>query len=79
MGEAPQRLAEALAGGRDAGTRYAYVMLLRDMGWKASPAVPVLGRILDETDDEELACLATAAIFVCGQAGSQPLRHWCVA
>ena len=71
MGEAAaQHLAEALGQERDAATRYAYVMLLRDMGWKAAPAVPALGRILDETDDEELAYLATAAIFVCGQAGA---------
>ena len=54
------------------GTRCGNTLRLRhataDMGWKAAPAVPALGRILDETDDEELAYLATAAIFVCGQA-----------
>ena len=71
MGKAAaQHLAEALGKESDTATRFAYVMLLRDMGWKAAPAVPTLGRILDETDDEELALLATAAIFVCGQAGA---------
>ncbi len=67
---AAQHLGEALGQESDTATRCAYVMLLRDMGWKAAPAVPALGRILDETDDEELAFLATAAIFVCGQAGA---------
>jgi hypothetical protein len=69
-GAAATQLAEALDKESDTGRRGLYVMLLRDMGWKAAPAVPVLGRILDETDDEELAFLATAAIFVCGQAGA---------
>ena len=80
MGEAAaQHLAEALGEECDATTRYAYIMFLRDMGWKAAPAVSALGRILDETDDEELALLATAAIFVCGQAGRQQSRRSYVA
>lgn len=45
------------------------LVLVRDLGPEAAPAVPQLTTLLERTDDEATVLIAAAALSVCGRAG----------
>jgi hypothetical protein len=72
--EGAAHLAQALEREPDEWARSIFVMVLRDLGPAAGPAVPVLASLLDQAgDDEEWAAYLLTSLFVTGPAAADAL------
>ncbi len=65
-GDAARTLAELILETDNARIRNMLLGTLVMMGRRATPAIPVMAEILDETDDDELANCAALGLFFCG-------------